>query len=243
MTRTPEQTLFESYLTPIVRTAYGTAYYLTRDRDEAEDLVQEAAVRAFGAFHSFQRGTNFKAWFLRILTNQFYYWRRRERLRPGMVAWTSELEEAALGQEDAWGADGDAAAAALFRKLDQEQIAAAFATLPEEYRTVCALYFMDEFSYAEIAGMVGCPVGIVRSRLHRGRRCLQRQLRHLAEPVNAGASSAHLARPPRRQARPAAPGELASRPEPPRSPPAGPALRPALQPSPAPGRAQRPVPP
>ena len=71
---------FESYLTPMLNAVYGTALHLTRNRDDAEDLVQEAALQAFRAFDSFQQGTNFRAWFFRILTNLFINaYRKRQR--------------------------------------------------------------------------------------------------------------------------------------------------------------------
>jgi RNA polymerase sigma-70 factor, ECF subfamily len=179
-------TRFESYLTPILTAAYGTALHLTRHGDDAQDLVQEAALQAFRAFDSFQEGTNFKAWFFRILTNLFINAYRRRQRAPE-VDTLSDLEDAPAlylfrriretGMH-AWSSDP---AALVLEKLDAEQICRAIAALPEDYRVVSALYFMEEFSYQEIAEMVGCPVGTVRSRLHRGRRMLQKALWSIAE--------------------------------------------------------------
>jgi RNA polymerase sigma-70 factor (ECF subfamily) len=177
---------FESHLTPILTAAYGTALHMTRNGDDAEDLVQEAALRAFRAFDSFEEGTNFKAWFFRILTNLFINAYRRRQREPGIDA-LPDLEDAPalylfkqtreLGVHD-WNADP---AALALDRFETEQVCRAIAALPEEFRIVSALYFMEEFSYQEIADMVGCPVGTVRSRLHRGRRMLQKALWHLAE--------------------------------------------------------------
>jgi RNA polymerase sigma-70 factor (ECF subfamily) len=177
---------FESYLTPILTAAYGTALHMTRNADDAEDLVQEAALQAFRAFDSFQEGTNFKAWFFRILTNLFINAYRRRQREPGIDT-LPDLEDAPalylfkqtreMGIH-AWNADP---AALVLDRFETEQVCRAIAALPEEYRVVSALYFMEEFSYQEIAEMVGCPVGTVRSRLHRGRRMLQKALWHLAE--------------------------------------------------------------
>jgi RNA polymerase sigma-70 factor (ECF subfamily) len=177
---------FESYLTPVLTAAYGTALHMTRNGDDAEDLVQEAALHAFRAFDSFQEGTNFKAWFFRILTNLFINAYRRRQREPGTET-LPDLEDAPalylfkqtrdLGIH-AWNADP---AALVLDRFETEQVCRAIAALPEEYRVVSALYFMEEFSYQEIAEMVGCPVGTVRSRLHRGRRMLQKALWHLAE--------------------------------------------------------------
>jgi RNA polymerase sigma-70 factor, ECF subfamily len=177
---------FESYLTPILTAAYGTALHMTRNGDDAADLVQEAALQAFRAFDSFQEGTNFKAWFFRILTNLFINVNRRRQREP-WIDTLSDLEDAPalylfrqtreMGIH-AWNADP---AALVLEKFEAEQVCQAIAALPEDYRIVSALYFMEEFSYQEIAEMVGCPVGTVRSRLHRGRRMLQKALWHIAE--------------------------------------------------------------
>ena len=176
---------FESYLTPILTAAYGTALHMTRNSDDAEDLVQEAALQAFRAFDSFQEGTNFKAWFFRILTNLFINAYRRRQREPGIDT-LPDLEDAPalylfkqtreMGMH-AWNSDP---AALVLDRFETEQVCRAIAALPEDYRVVAALYFMEEFSYQEIAEMVGCPVGTVRSRLHRGRRMLQKALWHLA---------------------------------------------------------------
>jgi RNA polymerase sigma-70 factor (ECF subfamily) len=86
-------TRFESYLTPILTAAYGTALHMTRHPDDAEDLVKEAALQAFRAFSSFQEGTNFKAWFFRIMTNLFIN-RYRKRQREPEIDALHELEDA-----------------------------------------------------------------------------------------------------------------------------------------------------
>jgi RNA polymerase sigma-70 factor, ECF subfamily len=179
-------TRFESYLTPILTAAYGTALHMTRNGDDAQDLVQEAALQAFRAFNSFQEGTNFKAWFFRILTNLFINAYRRRQREPGIDT-LPDLEDAPAlylfkrTQEmdmHVWNSDP---AALVLERLAAEQVCSAIAALPEYYRIVSALYFMEEFSYQEIAEIVGCPVGTVRSRLHRGRRMLQKALWHVAE--------------------------------------------------------------
>jgi RNA polymerase sigma-70 factor (ECF subfamily) len=173
----------ERLLAPILGPAYGTALHMTRNREDAEDLVQEAAVQAFRSFGTFQEGTNFKAWFFRILTNLFLNKYRQKQREPQIVEFEDAPELYLYAQTrqaglHAWSADP---AALVMRKMDAENVASAIAALPEEFRTVCALYFMQEFSYQEIAAILDCPVGTVRSRLHRGRRALQRALWHVAQ--------------------------------------------------------------
>jgi RNA polymerase sigma-70 factor, ECF subfamily len=177
---------FETYLLPILGPAYGTALHMTRHRDDAEDLVQESALQAFRGFHSFEPGTNFKAWFFRILTNLFINKYRRKQREPEVDTMheTDDAPAIYLYRKTreigihSWNSDP---AAVVMSKVEADHIAKAITALPEEYRIVCALYFMEEFSYEEIAEMVGCPVGTVRSRLHRGRRMLQRALWLVAE--------------------------------------------------------------
>lgn len=172
------QVEFEELFSPILSMAYGTAVRLTRDRIEAEDLIQDAALLAYRAFASFQPGTNFKAWFFRILTNAFYSRHRKDKHEranisaedlPALFLYTKTAEAGLHSQESD-------PASALMDKLDSEQVGAALEELPEEYRLVATLYFIEDFSYQQIAEVLGCPVGTVRSRLHRGRRMLQRTL-------------------------------------------------------------------
>jgi RNA polymerase sigma-70 factor, ECF subfamily len=174
---------FERQFAPLLGPAYGTALHLTRNKDDAEDLVQEAVVRAFRSFHTFEEGTNFKAWFFRILTNLYLNKYRQQQRQPEIV----DLEDApdlylySQTRREGWNPQAEDPAGLVMRKLDTEQVAAAIDSLPEEYRTVCALYFMEEFAYQEIAEMLDCPIGTVRSRLHRGRKMLQKTLWHLVE--------------------------------------------------------------
>jgi RNA polymerase sigma-70 factor (ECF subfamily) len=172
------QAEFEQVLSPILQMAYGTAVRLTRNRTEAEDLVQDAALLAYRAFDSFQRGTNFKAWFFRILTNAFYSRHRKEKHEKANLS-TEDVPALYLYSKTAeaglHGPESDPASA-IMDKLDTEQVSTALEALPEEYRMVATLYFIEDFSYQQIAEVLECPVGTVRSRLHRGRRILQKAL-------------------------------------------------------------------
>ena len=156
---------------------------LTRNQADAEDLVQDAAFLAHRSFASFTAGTNFRAWFLKILINCYYSRRRREKSRPV----TSDLDDTpdlylyARSGQAGFPTQGPDPAAQLLDKLGTERIVAAINRLPEEYRIVSTLYFMDDLSYEEIAGVLHCPVGTVRSRLHRSRKMLQKALWQIAE--------------------------------------------------------------
>lgn len=172
---------FEVVFLPIAAMAYGTAVHLTRDRTEAEDLVQDAALLAFRAFGSFQPGTNFKAWFFRILTNAFYSRHRKAKHERKNLGIDDPPPLYLYGKAAEIGLDGQDPAAAMMDRFDSQQVSEALDALPEEYRVVSTLYFMQDFSYQQIADMVGCPVGTVRSRLHRGRRMLQKSLWRVAE--------------------------------------------------------------
>lgn len=173
---------FEALLVPLLDRAYGLAYSLTHDRSDAEDLVQEAALLAFRAFAQFQPGTNFKAWFYKILVNCFYGQHRKRRRQietvdldrlPSLYLYGKTSE---IGLHD----QTDDPASALLARLDAEQIVAALEALPDEYRVACTLYFVQEFSYDEIARTLDVPLGTVRSRIHRGRKLLQQRLWDIA---------------------------------------------------------------
>jgi RNA polymerase sigma-70 factor (ECF subfamily) len=174
---------FESLLEPLLDAAYGIALRYTQNRADAEDLVQEAALLAFRGFGGFEAGTNFRAWFLRIMTNCFFSKYRKRRRQVAEV----DLEEAPelylYSQTETLGLHTrvEDPASRLMAKLAAEHIEAAIAALPDEYRVVATLYFLQEVSYQEIAEITGIPVGTVRSRLHRGRRLLQKALWVIAE--------------------------------------------------------------
>jgi RNA polymerase sigma-70 factor (ECF subfamily) len=186
---------FESLFSAAVNSAFGVALRFTRNQADAEDLVQEAALLAYRAFGSFETGTNFRAWFLKILTNCYYSKRRREKSRPV----TSDLDDTpdlylyAHSGQAGFPTQGPDPAAELLDRLGTERIVAAINRLPEEYRVVSTLYFMDDLSYEEIARVLECPVGTVRSRLHRGRKMLQKSLWEIAQEDGIVGEPSHRA--------------------------------------------------
>ncbi|MDP6944230.1 MAG: sigma-70 family RNA polymerase sigma factor [Myxococcota bacterium] len=159
---------------------YGAALRFTRSPAEAEDLVQETTLRAWRKWHQFEDGTNCKAWLFRILTNTFINGYRRR---------TKERE---ILENEQRGCHGERffSRASAKRWGDPEQgyhdhnlspvVERALADLPVNFRTVVVLADLQNFSYKEIAEIVGCPIGTVMSRLFRARRALQDVLREHA---------------------------------------------------------------
>lgn len=162
--------------------AYGYALRLTRNAADAEDLVQDATLHALRGFGTFMPGSNFKAWFFRVLTNcHRMTWRARMR-RLWTVSAGDAPELYLYAQYGATGlpVEGDDPAGEVIGRLTQEAVLEAIRRLPADYREAAALYFTEDFSYEEIAEVLNIPVGTVRSRLHRARRLLQRALWRVA---------------------------------------------------------------
>jgi RNA polymerase sigma-70 factor (ECF subfamily) len=177
---------FDDLFREVVGPAYGYALRLTHNQADAEDLVQEAALLAFRGFGSFMPGSNFKAWFFRILMRAFYGRHRQAQRRPSTVSF-DDLPDLFVYSQSTTAelpTTGPDPAAQLIDKLGTERVAQALDALPVEYRMVAALYFIQDFSYQDIAEVLAIPIGTVRSRLHRGRKMLQRALWELA--IDAG---------------------------------------------------------
>jgi RNA polymerase sigma-70 factor (ECF subfamily) len=174
---------FQAMLVEVLPSLYRYAFRLTRNRADAEDLVQDTALRAFRAIAQFEPGTNFKAWIFRILTRGFWASHRRGQRRPATVDLddTPDLYLYARSAEHGLQWQGEDPARALIDRLGVERVAEAIGQLPEEYGVVCTLCFVEDFAYHEIADVLEVPVGTVRSRLHRGRKMLQKTLWYLAQ--------------------------------------------------------------
>jgi RNA polymerase sigma-70 factor, ECF subfamily len=174
---------FEELLSPVLGIALGMATRLTGNRDDAEDLVQETALQAFSAFGSFTPGTNFRAWFLKILFHRFLNRQRRINRVPHSVELDEVAEHNLYDQTRRAGLQrqSDDPAALLMSKIDSDAISSALLELPDEFRSVAVLYFMEEMSYEAIAQLLDVPIGTVRSRLHRARARLQKTLWQLAQ--------------------------------------------------------------
>jgi len=171
----PDDT-FEQEALSYIDALYRSAVRMTRDPDDAEDLVQETYIRALRFKHQFRPGTNLKAWLFRILTNTFINTYRRKTARPEFTDVTG-LDEYVLYNRMAelqGGASGDPQE--VVDRLMDTEVRQALDELPEIFRSAVILADIEGFSYKEIAGILHIPIGTVMSRLHRGRRLLQRRL-------------------------------------------------------------------
>lgn len=160
---------------------YSSALRLTKNPRDAEDLVQDAYLRAYRFFDKFERGTNVKAWLFKILTNTFIN-RYRRNVKERSLADGTERDtvNARFMSQDATEFSANPEQY-FFDRIAADDIMEAINELPLDFRMVVILADLQEFSYKEIAEIVGCPVGTVMSRLFRGRKLLQKSLRQQAE--------------------------------------------------------------
>ena len=156
---------FERLALPHLDAAYNLARWLTRNDSDAEDVVQEAYLRAYKYFASF-RGENFRPWLLAVVRRAAYDWMHRNR--PAEVISHAEIDIEAVPDEDAH----DGPEVALLRKADQQMVNEMIAALPAPFREVVVLRELQELSYKEIAEIAAVPVGTVMSRLARARALL-----------------------------------------------------------------------
>ena len=180
---TERQDEFQRLLEPVLDSAFGMAMSYTGGREaDAEDLLQDAALKAYRGFASFEKGTNFKAWFFRILMNTAVSSFRKTQRRPLEVDIDDAAASPLLREATSRGFEfrGTDPAKTFVERIRLESIQEAIAGLPDEFRQVCILYFLEEFTYPEIAEVLEIPVGTVRSRLHRARKALQRHLLDIA---------------------------------------------------------------
>lgn len=176
---------FEQTALPQLDAMYGAALRLTRNPAEAEDLVQDAFVRAYRFWHTFKTGTSIKAWLFTILRNTFInrYHRtnRRRSAKSDLEAQLGSLgAEVAVGHPTAKIPGPDQA---LAQRVTREHIMAALDTIPEDYRMAVVLADLEGLAYKEIAEVMDCPIGTVMSRIYRGRKLLHKLLHEHATEI------------------------------------------------------------
>ena len=161
---------FEDHLLLHADSLFNFALRLTRNREQAEDLVQEASLRGFQAYHKFVEGSNFKAWMFTILRNIFINDYRKKNREPIKVDY--EEVENFISLPELTGFEEELFSEALQQSINQ---------LSEELRTTLMLFYVEELSYKEIAEVMKCPVGTVMSRLFMARQCMKKKMIQLAK--------------------------------------------------------------
>ncbi|MFH0412115.1 sigma-70 family RNA polymerase sigma factor [Corynebacterium sp. L4756] len=184
--RTPVAGSFEEQALPLLDQLYGGALRMTRNPQDAEDLVQETYLKAFNAFDSYKQGTNLKAWLYRIMTNTYINSYRKAKRRPTESS-ADELSDFQLYTTSGHDSTGlESAEVEALKAMPNSTISDAMNDLPEEYRMV--VYYADVvgLAYKEIAEIMDTPLGTVMSRLHRGRKLLRKALKDVAREQGIG---------------------------------------------------------
>lgn len=159
---------------------YSAAMRMTRNNADAEDLVQETYLRGFRSFATFAEGTNLRAWLFRILTNTFINTYRAKQRRP-IETDLADVEDLYMYRRLPTLAASRSAEDQLFDLFTDDEVKAALEELPENFRFPVLLADVEGFTYKEIAEMLDIPIGTVMSRLHRGRKAMQKRLMDYAQ--------------------------------------------------------------
>lgn len=176
----PDRTEFELYFNRSYQRAFNLAYRLTGNESDAEDLTQDAYLRAWSAFERYDRKHSFEVWLLRILSNlAIDRWRRKSAIRmqsldQRCMNTETDIPMGAMVPDKSPGPEQQ-----CMLNAQGEEIQSALNQLPDNYRTAIILTDIEEWSYEEVAQKMHCPVGTVRSRLHRGRQLLRQRLHEM----------------------------------------------------------------
>jgi RNA polymerase sigma-70 factor (ECF subfamily) len=170
----PRTDEFEAAAMPFLNDIYRTAARLLGTGAGADDVVQDVYLQAWKSFGQFQPGTNCRAWLFKILFNTLHHYRRKW-LHSRMIKEPDEVLDQAAGPDPP-----------VPEHITDEEMLAALAEVPQDYRAVVLLVDVEEFSYKDAAGILGVPIGTVMSRLSRGRRFLRERLAGMAQSYGIG---------------------------------------------------------
>ncbi len=174
---TKKQREFQAEALPQADLLYNYALRTTYNSADAEDLVQETYLKAFRFWDSYEKGTNIRAWLFRIMKNAYINRYRKEKKEPVTIAY-DESEHPLFGERAVESSDLQYA---LNHTLLDDDVGRGVAELPDDFRTVVILCDIEEMTYEEVAEFLQCPIGTVRSRLHRGRKLLRAKLLDVAK--------------------------------------------------------------
>lgn len=170
---------FEREAVPHMDALLRTALRMTKSETDAEDLVQETFVKAYRFWDRFELGSNARAWLFKIMTNIFINEYRSRSRAPISVSVDEENDDFVYGQVASLTSQENPETEFLNKLLDDD-VRRAIDTLPEDFKEVVVLSFLEDYSYQEIAEIVGLQLGTVKSRIHRGRKLLQKELHDYA---------------------------------------------------------------
>jgi RNA polymerase sigma-70 factor (ECF subfamily) len=168
------QTEFKAEAFPHKDILFNFALRTTGDKDDALDLLQETFMKAFRFWDKYEKGTNIRAWLFRIMKNSYINRYRKETREPGMVDYDDVENFYDLIRDDS--TDSNDLQKRMFSNMLSDEVTEALQSLPEDFRTVVILCDIEGLMYDEISEFLNCPIGTVRSRLHRGRKMLEEKL-------------------------------------------------------------------
>ncbi len=177
-----DQATFAEQAMPFAPQLFSGALRMTRNRSDAEDLVQETYLKGYRSFHTFTEGTNLRAWLFRIMTNTYINNYRAKQRRPDETG-LADVEELYLYRNLPALQNGPGSRSAedsLMEMLPDAEVKQALEDLPDNFRLPVLLADVQGFSYKEIAEILDIPIGTVMSRLHRGRKAMQKSLHDYA---------------------------------------------------------------
>jgi len=169
---------FEAEAFPHKDILLNFALRTTGDADDAKDLLQETFMKAFRFWDKYEKGTNIRAWLFRIMKNSYINRYRKEAREPGMVDYDDVENFYDSIRDDS--TDSNDLQKQMYRNMLSDEVVSALQSLPEDFRTVVILCDIEQLTYEEISDFLNCPIGTVRSRLHRGRKMLEEKLHDYA---------------------------------------------------------------